>query len=68
MTSEANRWQRVRHVFQATLERPDANRPRFLREACTGDSDERFLMNVVSDETNFPPITIVQNWTALLRK
>ena len=41
MTSEANRWQRVRHVFQATLERPDADRPRFLREACTGDSDLR---------------------------
>ena len=41
MTSEANRWQRVRQVFQATLERPDADRARFLREACTGDSDLR---------------------------
>ena len=41
MSSEADRWQRVRHVFQATLERPDADRPRFLREACTGDSDLR---------------------------
>jgi eukaryotic-like serine/threonine-protein kinase len=39
MTSEANRWQRVRQVFHATIERPDADRARFLREACTGDSD-----------------------------
>ena len=27
---------------------------------------ERFLMNVVADETNFPPITIVQNWQSAL--
>jgi eukaryotic-like serine/threonine-protein kinase len=39
MTSEADRWPRVRQVFQATIERPEADRARFLREASTGDSD-----------------------------
>lgn len=24
---------------------------------------QRFLMNVLAEETNVPPITIVQNWT-----
>ncbi|PWT84530.1 MAG: hypothetical protein C5B57_04635 [Blastocatellia bacterium] len=28
---------RVRRVFQATLDRPEGDRARFLREACTGD-------------------------------
>ena len=41
MTSEADRWQHVRQVFQATLDRPEADRARFLREACPGDSDLR---------------------------
>lgn len=30
--------------------------------------DGRFLMNVAVDETTAPPITIVQNWTAGLKK
>ena len=41
MHSEADRWQRVRLVFQATLDRPEADRVRFLREACAGDADLR---------------------------
>ena len=41
MHSEADRWQPVRQVFQATLDRPEADRARFLREACPGDSDLR---------------------------
>jgi hypothetical protein len=27
-----------------------------------------FLMNVLAEEANVPPITIVQNWTAGLKK
>lgn len=30
--------------------------------------DGRFLMNVAADEAVTPPITIVQNWTAGLKK
>ena len=41
MTSEADWWQRVRQVFQATLDRPETDRARFLREACAGDADLR---------------------------
>jgi dipeptidyl aminopeptidase/acylaminoacyl peptidase len=29
---------------------------------------ERFLMNVIAEEANVPPITIVQNWTAGLKR
>jgi hypothetical protein len=29
---------------------------------------QRFLMNVVAEEANVPPITIVQNWTAVLKR
>jgi hypothetical protein len=29
---------------------------------------QRFLMNVIADEATISPITIVQNWTAALRK
>jgi hypothetical protein len=29
---------------------------------------QRFLMNVVLDESSAPPITIVQNWTAGVRR
>ena len=35
--------------------------------AVTSDG-ERFLMNVVAEEVNVPPITIVQNWTAGLKR
>jgi hypothetical protein len=29
---------------------------------------QRFLMNVIADEMTASPITIVQNWTAALKK
>jgi hypothetical protein len=29
---------------------------------------ERFLMNVLAEEANVPPITIVQNWTVGLKR
>ena len=41
MDGEKDRWQRVRQVFQATLDRPEADRLRFLGDACAGDSDLR---------------------------
>ena len=41
MNGEQDRWQRVRQVFQATLDRPEADRLRFLGDACAGDSDLR---------------------------
>jgi len=41
MSREADRWQRVRRVFQATLDRPETDRTRFLREVCADDSDLR---------------------------
>src|SRR5262252_11193954 len=41
MSSDANRWQRVRQVFQAALEWPESDRVRFLRDVCADDSDLR---------------------------
>ena len=44
----------------------DDDQPR-AKYAVSADG-QRFLMNVVVDEPSAPPITIVQNWTAGLRK
>src|SRR5215471_7242876 len=41
MSTDASRWARVREVFQATLDRPQADRATFLHEACPDDSDLR---------------------------
>src|SRR5262245_40340819 len=41
MTRDSERWQRVRQVFEATLDRPEPDRLRFLREICAEDSDLR---------------------------
>src|SRR5262245_57872928 len=41
MSGDADRWQRIRQVFQATLDQPEANRTRFLQETCADDSDLR---------------------------
>src|SRR5262245_18852532 len=41
MSLDADRWQRVRQVFQATLSRPETDRTRFLQETCADDSDLR---------------------------
>ncbi|HUI56266.1 MAG TPA: protein kinase [Bryobacteraceae bacterium] len=36
-----DRWQRVEHIYHAALEKPAAERPAFLAEACGDDSDLR---------------------------
>ena len=39
--SDASRWQRVKELFQAALERPTEARPTFLDEACGDDQLRR---------------------------
>jgi hypothetical protein len=38
---EVERWQRIKDVFQAALERPAAERAAFLGKACGDDSELR---------------------------
>jgi hypothetical protein len=36
---DAERWERVKSLFQTALDRPTADRPAFLRDACGADLD-----------------------------
>src|SRR5262249_21564621 len=36
---DAERWERIKQLFQAALDRPSADRSEFLRDACGGDLD-----------------------------
>ena len=38
---QADRWQRVKDIFGAVLERPAQEREAFLQQACIGDGDLR---------------------------
>ena len=40
MPSDA-RWEKVEQIYNAALERPEAERAAFLGEACGGDEDLR---------------------------
>ena len=53
-------------LFQAHLVTGGGGLP-MPQYAVSGDG-QRFLMNVVTDESTVPSITIVQNWTAGLKK
>lgn len=69
MTPE--RWQRVEEVFQATLDRPPADRAAFLNEACAGDDElERETNSLVEayDEADdfFAEPAIVQDARVIL--
>jgi hypothetical protein len=41
VNDDQRRWQRVWQLFQATLDRPDADRARFLRDSCAADTNLR---------------------------
>ena len=53
--ADAERWHVVEALFEAALQRPPADRERYLREACANDQDlyrevESLLANIPADE------------------
>ncbi len=50
-------------LFRTRLEALDQPKQQYA----VAPDGERFLMNVLAEEANVPPITIVQNWTAGLK-
>jgi WD40-like Beta Propeller Repeat len=51
-------------LFRTRLEGVDLPKQQYA----VAPDGERLLMNVIAEETNVPPITIVQNWTAGLKR
>ena len=51
-------------LFRTRLEAGDQPKQQYA----VAPDGQRFLMNVIAEEVNVPPITIVQNWTAGLKR
>jgi serine/threonine protein kinase/Tol biopolymer transport system component len=51
-------------LFRTRLEGTDQPKQQYA----VAPDGQRFLMNVMAEETNVPPITIVQNWTVALKR
>jgi serine/threonine protein kinase/Tol biopolymer transport system component len=70
----------VAAIGQATGQRLETSKPAPLfrtrleagvlqkQQYAVAPDGQRFLMNVLAEETNVPPITIVQNWTLALER